>query len=171
VFVNSVSDLFHEDVPDVFLDEVFAVMALADRHTFQILTKRAVRWLSCEPLLEPVDLLSARYRLGAGRCSAFFWGRGVDWVVVGGESGKGARPFDLAWARDLVAQCANADVACFVKQLGANPIDPWADTGALINDREPVRPTFRDSHGGDMAEWPEDLRVREFPRVAERVPA
>ena len=87
----------------------------------------------------------------------------LDWVIIGGESGPAARPFDLAWARDVIAQCRAAGVAVFVKQLGAKPIDPWADTGALVNNREPAVPCFKHRKGGDPAEWPADLRVREFP--------
>jgi protein gp37 len=220
VFVNSVSDLFHASVPDEFLDRVFAVMAFASRHTFQILSKRAGRMRSY------IDGLADRSGSGRGFARLDAAGRdmglalsfegiplvswpipnvwlgvsvenraalsrihalrgtaaavrfvsfeplleavapdltGIDWAIVGGESGRGAREFDLAWARDLVAQCANANVACFVKQLGANPVDPWSDTGALVYDREPARPKFRDSHGGDITEWPDDLKVREFP--------
>ncbi len=97
-------------------------------------TAAAVRFLSCEPLLGDVDL---------SRGPAFcLLGRGaVDWVIVGGESGKDARPMDLDWARSLVAQCRAAGVAVFVKQLGS----AWGK-----------------SHH-DIGTWPEDLRVREFP--------
>lgn len=73
--------------------------------------------------------------------------RGINWVIVGGESGPGARPFDIAWARSIRDQCKSAGVACFVKQLGAKPI------GAKL----------QDAKGGDPTEWPEDLRVREIP--------
>ncbi len=91
----------------------------------------------------------------------------IDWVIVGGESGPGARPMDVAWARSLVSQCRSAGVAVFVKQLGAKPyrqgfhIDPVGDT-------EPYTQMFnlRDRKGGDMSEWPADLRVRQFPEVA-----
>jgi hypothetical protein len=83
-------------------------------------------------------------------------------VIVGGESGPGARPFDLAWARSIVQQCKAAGVACFVKQLGANPFvaEPDRDWSVGAPDG-----TFglADRKGGDPSEWPEDLRVREFP--------
>jgi hypothetical protein len=88
----------------------------------------------------------------------------IDWVIVGGESGAKARPFDLAWARDILAQCRQSDVPCFIKQMGSNAVDPWADTGALISNREPAVPDFNDRKGGDMAEWPSELRVREYPK-------
>ena len=147
VFVNSLSDLFHADVPDAFIAEVFSVMAQCPQHTFQLLTKRhgrmrsllsswtqppldnvwlgisvedqqwadiripalldtpaAVRWISAEPLLGPLDLLS--YSL--------------DWVVVGGESGAGARPMKLAWARSIREQCATSDTPFLFKQWGSH---------------------------------------------------
>lgn len=164
VFVNSMGDLFHEDVSDDEIDRVFAVMAATSRHTYQVLTKRpermgdhvsrlartiswpipnvwlgtsvedqaraneripallntpaVVRFLSCEPLLGPVDLDPWLYRR---QCSA----RGpvcqpqppLDWVIVGGESGPKARDMNPAWARDIRDQCAKARVAFFMKQM------------------------------------------------------
>jgi protein gp37 len=155
VFVNSMSDLFHDDVPDEFIEEVFIVMRDTPHHTYQLLTKRpgrmasvatrlasdasslvrnpnvwlgtsvesqkwarvrvpqllrtpsAVRFLSCEPLLGPLDLtgwLSATER--------------IDWVIVGGESGPGARPMDAEWVRSLRDQCSRASVPFFFKQWG-----------------------------------------------------
>lgn len=81
----------------------------------------------------------------------------LDLVIIGGESGPGARPFHLDWARDLVDQCRHAGAAPFVKQLGSLPV---------ANENDDRRAIFkiRDSAGGDPNEWPEDLRVREFPR-------
>jgi hypothetical protein len=79
----------------------------------------------------------------------------LDWVIVGGESGPGARPFDLAWGRSLVEQCKAAGVACFVKQLGAKPSNSAQPGGDAF--------WFTDKKGGDLSEWPADLRVREFP--------
>lgn len=79
----------------------------------------------------------------------------IDWVIVGGESGPGARPFDLAWARSVVEQCKAAGAAVFVKQLGDAP------KSKLVIDR--MRPKLS-RKGGVMEEWPEDLRVREWPR-------
>ncbi|NUT50566.1 MAG: phage Gp37/Gp68 family protein [Saccharothrix sp.] len=170
VFVNSMSDLFHRDVPEADLVEVFAVMAAAERHTFQVLTKRqgrmrsllgsvdfinavqrraaehgapgpvpwplpnvwlgvsvetqpwadrrlgvlfatpaAVRFVSAEPLLGPVDLAPWLNR-------RFF--PGLDWVIVGGESGPGARPMNPAWARQLRDQCQQFAVPFLFKQWG-----------------------------------------------------
>jgi protein gp37 len=128
-----------------------------------------VRFLSCEPLLGPLNLSKWMDEDELG-----FVNSPIDWVIIGGESGAGARPFDLAWARSLVWQCRNGGRSIqptpFVKQLGACASDPvngiagahlrvHSDAEALISRR------LRDSHGGDPAEWPLDLRVREFPEV------
>lgn len=109
-----------------------------------------MRFLSCEPLLEHVDLTAwlAPESLGASS---------IDWIIIGGESGHKARPFDLSWARSLVSQARSAGAAPFVKQLGAVPISTFAPGCDEFLD-------LRDAAGGDMAEWPEDLRVREFPK-------
>jgi protein gp37 len=186
VFVNSMSDLFHADVPTSHIVQVFAVMALAPQHTFQVLTKRharmrslldswdfwrsvsfaatdragadidlgpslpnvwlgvsvenqqwadiripallgtpaAVRFLSCEPLLGPVDLLHHMPEVPYWDArEAEEWG--IHWVIVGGESGRGARPMHPDWARSLRDQCSAARVPFLFKQWGA-----WAPTGA-----------------------------------------
>ena len=142
VFVNSMSDLFHERVPLPFIRSVFDVMAECAQHTFQVLTKRAerlaavapklywptnvwqgvsvesqeyvdrveylrrvparVRFLSVEPMLGPI-----RVRLD-----------GIHWVIVGGESGPGARPLDIGWVRSIRDQCIQANVPFFFKQWG-----------------------------------------------------
>jgi len=143
-FVNSMSDLFHRDVPDAFLDRVFDVIRSTPQHTYQILTKRAkrlpryfsdrecppnawlgvtvenrrsglprvdelrrtparVKFLSVEPLLEDLGQLNL--------C-------GIDWVIVGGESGHQARPMRANWARSVRHQCVSAGVAFFFKQWG-----------------------------------------------------
>lgn len=81
----------------------------------------------------------------------------LDWVIVGGESGPGARPFDIAWARSVIAQAKGTDCRVFVKQLGSKP--RWA-LGTLKSNI-----VMLDKKGGDPSEWPEDLRVREFPEV------
>lgn len=91
--------------------------------------------LSVEPLFSAVEL-----PLG-----------GIDWCIVGGESGPYAQTFDLAWARRIIAQCRASDTAPFIKQLGRRAVE---------NSRSL---TLRDSHGGDWSEWPDDLRVRELP--------
>ena len=147
IFVNSMSDLFHENVPDDYIREVFEVMRIADHHRFQVLTKRserlaalapsldwptnvwmgvsvenqrfvsrvddlreteaAVRFLSCEPLLGSLDLNLD----------------GIHWVIVGGESGPGARKMEPEWACAVRDQCAEAGVPFFFKQWGAHDRD------------------------------------------------
>src|SRR3990167_9300283 len=119
-------------------------------------TPAVVRFVSAEPLLGPVDLVSwlplpaweARPKL--------------DWVIVGGESGPKSRPFDLAWARSLIKQCKDAGVPVFVKQLVSRPTGWW--TNALGPGFS--RHAMKDRKGGDITEWPSDLQVREFPQVA-----
>lgn len=112
----------------------------------------AVRWLSVEPLLEHVGLDL----------------RGIDWVVVGGESGPGARQCNVDWIRDIVRQCRAAEVSAFVKQLGAAYRDePNAIGGAQVKvaaEYGAIR-KLKDSKGADLNEWPADLRVREFPTL------
>lgn len=149
IFVNSMSDLFHEDIPDEFIERVFTTMIKADRHIFQVLTKRSermrewicdrfkhdviprhiwcgvsienqnyierikelqkipasVRFISCEPLLGPIQFESCDLS-------------GVHWMIVGGESGPKARPMDPQWVRDIKDQCEEQGVAFFFKQWG-----------------------------------------------------
>ena len=145
IFVNSMSDLFHESVPVEFIRQVFDVMATAHWHIFQVLTKRAkriadlansiswppnvwqgvsvenarytsrvadlvnvpasVRFLSIEPLLGPIDHLPLD---------------GIDWVIVGGESGPGHRQLHSEWVRAIRNQCGEAGVAFFFKQWGGS---------------------------------------------------
>lgn len=109
-----------------------------------------VRFVSAEPLLEEIDL---RRWIGPpiGQRDTT---RGIDWLIVGGESGPAARPFDLDWAHSLVQQC-HGSTPCFVKQMGSNPI---LTPGPLTYPCE-------DPKGGDPAEWPADLRVRRWPEV------
>lgn len=143
VFVNSMSDLFHESVPLEFIERVFATMTRCPQHTFQILTKRserlrevanslswpanvwmgvsvedqrvvfriedlkyvpaAVRFLSCEPLIGPLNNLSLN---------------GIHWVIVGGESGPGARPMKEEWVHSILNQCRTNHIPFFFKQWG-----------------------------------------------------
>jgi protein gp37 len=157
IFVNSMSDLFQEDVPESFIARVFETMRDCPQHTFQILTKRgerlarlaaalpwprnvwmgvsvedqrvmdrvrdladvpaAVRFLSCEPLIGPLDDLPLK---------------SIDWVIVGGESGPGARPMNRAWVESIRQQCERAKVAFFFKQWGGVRKDR---TGRELNGR------------------------------------
>lgn len=304
IFVCAHGDLFHEAVPDEWIDKVFAVMALAPRHTFQVLTKRsgrmraymndpnvagrvgsqietlthssvakrfgvaangigpipdgvggkryggerwwplpnvwlgvsaedqiraeeripdllatpaAVRFVSAEPLLGPISLRCMPWTSNRGYVDALtgqydFPGVArrafdppapgkLDWVIVGGESGPGARPCNVEWIRGIVEQCKAAGVPCFVKQVGAFVVDrndrgfdaesevfadgpnagqptdsqawpnAWMDVEHNINGfREEYqgadcRVHLRDKKGGDMQEWPLDLRVRQFPAI------
>jgi protein gp37 len=143
IFVNSMSDLFHDDVPATYIRRVFGVMKRASHHQYQVLTKRSermarlaanieippqvwmgvsvenqkyttriddlrrveasVRFLSVEPLLGPIEDLDLT---------------GIHWVIVGGESGHGARPMDPAWVRSIRDQCVASNVKFFFKQWG-----------------------------------------------------
>lgn len=186
IFVNSMSDLFHEDVSDTFIQGVFEVMERASWHTFQLLTKRherlvelarrlrwptnvwmgvsienrrflgradslrqvpaAVRFISAEPLLGPLDGL----RLD-----------GIDWLIVGGESGPGARPMHPAWVRRLRDECRSAPVAFFFKQWGAHipeeQIDgPLRGSLAVVD----MRGRRRDPMADGRPSEPESIRVR-----------
>lgn len=159
-------------LPGVWLGTSVENQEQADKRIPHLLRcPAAVRFLSCEPLLGAVDLgqylprtccmgerdyldMDGEY-MGSGPCDCH--GQplpGVDWVIAGGESGPGARPCDVAWIRSIVSQCRDAGVAVFVKQLGRRPVipanEPW---------------TCLDRKGGDPAEWPEDLRVREMPEA------
>lgn len=143
IFVNSMSDLFHEEVPDQFIERVFDVMVRATWHRFQVLTKRAERLESASPRLPwrshiwmGVSVESAEYtwridhlrRTGAaikflslepllGPLPALDLA-GIDWVIVGGESGHHPRPIDERWVLDIRDQCQAAGVAFFFKQWG-----------------------------------------------------
>lgn len=102
----------------------------------------AVRFLSVEPLLEDLGDIDLT---------------GIHWVIVGGESGPGARPFDFQWARRIVGQCIAHDVPVFVKQVGANPRETTNGVSRLVQ--------IKSSKGGALEELPPDLRIREFPKV------
>lgn len=216
-FVDSMADLFHEDVPDDYLTRVWSTMRQCPQHIFMVLTKRpermrefvtnfqrfrevdpvveptvlpnvwlgvsaedqeradaripllldtpaAVRFVSAEPLLGPIDFTGGREGTFDLLSNIDFellepWPDDppqLDWVIVGGESGPHARPFDLAWARSIRDQCAAAGVAFFMKQIGQGPLVTASDRVAVV----------RRGHNGDPALWPEDLRVREWPAVA-----
>lgn len=143
VFVNSMSDLFHEKVPLSYVQQVFDVMVRANWHQYQLLTKRSERLLELSPFLEwrrhiwmgvsvenedyafridhlrrtgaHVKFLSIEPLLGSLRKLNL---RGIDWVIVGGESGPGARPMDPQWVREIRDQCLRERVPFFFKQWG-----------------------------------------------------
>lgn len=121
----------------------------------------AVRFVSYEPALGPVSMRPswlAGYDYDGPGCSVTSKPR-LDWVIVGGESGPGARRFDPEWGRAMIEACKAADVACFMKQVGSNP-KGWGDFDGVRLNRG-----ISDRKGGDPEEWDEDLRVREFPEA------
>jgi protein gp37 len=264
IFVNSMSDMFHEELSNEAIATIFAVMAACPQHTFQILTKRATRmrewfaWLDREsltcnagrgmphvgrclveaqrvcdqhvdykawaPLRETTAIMAApwplpnvwlgvsvetqayadsrlpellrcpasvrfvSYEPALGPVSFAQWlrpgcrwtgpvpphwlgahnprscsndehrGPALDWIIVGGESGPGARTFDVEWARSVVRECESAKVACFVKQLGRKPV---TRSTAAPHFEVPMALVHR--KGNDMDEWPMELRVRQWP--------
>ncbi|MBN1876923.1 MAG: phage Gp37/Gp68 family protein [Anaerolineae bacterium] len=143
IFVNSMSDLFHQDVPFAFIQQVFAVMHQASWHTFQVLTKRAERLAALDAELDwpanvwmgvSVEAFDYVYRIDAlrqTRAAVKFLSlepllgplpdlnlQAIDWVIVGGESGPGARPLVRAWVTDIRDQCVAAQIPFFFKQWG-----------------------------------------------------
>lgn len=143
IFVNSMSDLFHEDVPVEFIQRVFDVMRRANWHQFQVLTKRADRLLELDPLLAwapniwmgtSVENAKVRWRIDClrqTRAAVKFLSvepligplpnlnlAGIDWVIVGGESGPKARPMNPEWVRAIRDDCCEQDVKFFFKQWG-----------------------------------------------------
>lgn len=164
--------------PNVWLGVTVENQEQAEKRIPLLLAQKAtVRFLSMEPLLGPVDLKHLpwrRCRACGGALNAEGCGPGheqahvgIDWAIIGGESGPKARPFDVAWARSLVKQCRAAGVAPFVKQLGAHPCEEFNGSGQSYHHThgDLLCKKLRDSHGGDPSEWPADLRVREFPEV------
>lgn len=151
--------------------------AADERIPHLLATPAAVRFLSVEPLLGPVDLTRLVDDEVGARWNALAATPAIDWVIVGGESGPGARPCDVAWIRSVVEQCKAAGVPCFVKQLGAVSIarsvnDYDEDIGRLWDahhgwppPRFPWHVPLTSRKGGDPDEWPADLRVREWPEV------
>lgn len=148
----------------------------------------AVRFLSVEPLLGPIDLTRIIDRGDSidclrGETCARESGclvssedsPGIDWVIVGGESGPNARPCQIEWIRDVVEQCKQAGIPCFVKKLGkivmwrpsSGPCGNWPPDTRFDYDRggesSNHRIVMNDKKGGDLAEWPFDFQVREFP--------
>lgn len=158
--------------PNIWLGTSVESQQYADERIPLLLqTPAAVRFLSMEPQLEEV-------RIGKYLVTYYIPGpieRHISWVICGGESGPGARPFNLAWAESLLAQCRAAGVPFFMKQMGSVPMvtdDAWrAGPGIRLlsarNHRKVpdrcVPLAMRDRKGGDPSEWPESLRVREFP--------
>jgi len=127
-------------------------------------TPAAVRFLSVEPQLEAVDLDNLHPpNFGSAFRHTFGW-PAIDWVICGGESGPKARPFNLAWAESLREQCKAAGVAFFMKQVGSRPqVHSCRNEACTHPDCGMEAIKQKDRKGGDPSEWPESLRVREFP--------
>lgn len=162
-------------------DNVMTGTSPCDQETADVCVPALLRtpgphFLSCEPLIGPIDFakIPDEWDRPPGHGSPTLLGD-IEWVIFGGESGGGARPCNIEWIRSGVAQCRAAGIAPLVKQLGANvhwngigtPEEPVFPGAAR---REDVGGAFRvylkDSKGGDMQEWPEDLRVRQWPKEA-----
>jgi protein gp37 len=116
-------------------------------------TPAAVRFVSYEPAVGPV-ILQPGWLRGVPMSD----GSRINWTIVGGESGPGARPFNLQWARDVIRQCQDAAVAVFFKQAGARPY-------YVTHASKTVEVRLKDRKGGDLSELPPDLNVREFPNA------
>lgn len=262
IFVADMGDLFYEGVADEVIDRVMAVMLLAPRHTFQVLTKRAkrmreyltspslyervldaarefrdrrpeltqvgisnpttmpapwiwfgvsvenqkyaderiphllavpaaVRFVSYEPALGPIDFTDVA--VVGDSLSPECWGdcacdsvfghdsgcrrnggdgsltRKINWIIVGGESGPGARPFDVDWGRSVLKQCRGTRTAAFFKQFGARAFDSRLEVQVDAHTMRATTGNFlslKHRKGADMSEWDESLRVREFPEVS-----
>lgn len=243
IFVNSMSDLFHESLTFDQIDQVYGAMAAAPRHVYQVLTKRSsrmrdytredrrerwaavaaslcdggdkmydairngprvlsqvwhgvsvedarvihrvvdllnadseIRFLSCEPLIgaipqlplsmiRDVDITHVSTPGGIAGWSGHI--REISWVIVGGESGRDARLCDGEWIRDIIQQCRRADVAVFVKQLGAHYVDSihgvMGRSTNAPNKSVPALRRLKHAKGGDIDEWPPGLGHRQFP--------
>lgn len=151
-------------LPNVWLGATIVNQEEADRDIPKLLeTQAAKRFVSYEPALGPVDWAAW---LAANDLHKIDGGPRIDWIIVGGESdqpGMRARPFDLEWARSTIGQCRAAGVACFVKQLGSSPGVRGSNFGPVVVGVGNMA-LCRDRAGADPAEWPEDLRVRSFPK-------
>lgn len=182
-------------LPNVWLGTSVEDQQRADERIPHLLKcPAAVRFLSVEPLLGPVKLRDPHAEFGDGSMAdltnapdGWDFPDGIDWAIVGGESGPNSRPCDVDWIRSIVRQCKASGVSCFVKQLGANVFDSslsdiWFDgklrhrgvpdngskaayaRGCLGTELQPALIKLNDKKGGDMSEWPIPLRVREMPK-------
>jgi protein gp37 len=183
VFVNSLSDIFHKDIPLDYVKQMFKVMNECPQHTFQILTKRHERmlelanefkysdniwlgvsvednnnrerieylkkmpaktkFLSLEPLIGPIY----PPKKANGDFDLYFL-KGINWCIIGGESGPGARPMDLSWIGPIIGLARNVGAAVFIKQMGS----------VLAKELG-----LKSRKGEDMSEWHPAWRIREFP--------
>lgn len=120
-------------------------------------TPAAIRFVSAEPLLEEIKIPNYLRKTWPHVTR-------IDWLIIGGESGPHARPFNINWARQLIAQCKDAGVAVFMKQCGSKPQLTGHPAG-LPNNTYTTGLKLKSRKGGDPSEWPEDLRIREMPTV------
>lgn len=194
IFTSSLTDFFHPDI-DTYRDEAWDIIRRCPQHTFQILTKRPERiadhlpadwgegwpnvwlgtsvgsqdsahriiqlvnapnarakFLSLEPLYAPINLRDIKVKV---RDMEFYVLPAIDWVIVGGESGHSAgkyryRPCEVEWIEKIIQDCKTEGIPVFVKQLGT-----YLSRQMHLQDR----------HGGDIDEWPEHLRIRQFPNL------
>lgn len=185
VFVASWADFFSKEA-DEWRADAWAIIQACESLTFQILTKRHARIAACLPedwgegysnvwlgvsgenqewadrrwfelAKVPATVRFISYEPAIGPLSLARWLFLPDWLIVGGESGPGARAFDLAWAGQLVRECKALGVACFVKQVSHRPWHTASD-GTLM------RLTMEARAGGDISEWPASIQTREWPR-------
>ena len=137
----------------------------ADRDIPKLLELPCKNGVSYEPALASVDWSRFQPFCRGGTVTQAARGilsGAISWVIIGGESGQKARPFDLAWARSTVAQCKAAGVPVFVKQLGAQAVE-WEPGGHIDGGGSRVPLIWKDRAGADPSEWPDSLRVQEFP--------
>lgn len=171
--------------PNIWLGVSVENQQYADeRIPYLLQTPAAIRFLSIEPMIGEVDLEVVDHssygwldviagmrhlQKPTGGVDGYSY-RGVDWAIIGGESGSHARRFNLDWCRSIIKQFKSADLPVFVKQLGKVPEgsrEDWTHINQvpLMNAALSMPLNFNDKKGGDMAEWPEDLRVRQFPKT------
>jgi protein gp37 len=161
-FARWVRDAHGAEWPDnVWGGTSITTQATANRRIPELLAFPGKRFVSAEPLWEAVDFRRGVYAQGVTGDHDGTTLEGISWVIVGGQSGAGAKPFNVRWAEFIRDQCKSAGVEFFMKQEGSNP---YCD---LENDRGQVAGSMswkrKDSHGGDWSEWQEDLRIREVP--------
>lgn len=176
VFAHSMSDVFDQEVPDEWRFEEFKVWGETTNLIFQVLTKRPTQplnygtlypvekiWLGTsigsnkdltladKIVLAPAKLHWISYEPAIGPLDVSLLPAKIKWVVIGGESGKEARPFDIQWGIDVINACKARGIAVFFKQLGSKPV--WNGKAWAI----------KDFKGDDTNEWPHELQIQEFP--------
>lgn len=173
IFVNSMSDTFHKDIPIPYLQRMFEVMRETPQHTYQVLTKRSERMLKLDSQIEWPDNVwmgvsiedeQVAYRidhLHQSSAKVKFLSvepligpipniklNGIDWVIVGGESGTHARIMEESWATEIVDRCKSREIPVFMKQMGT----VWAKRQGL-----------KDFKGDNFSQFPTHLQLREYP--------